>query len=352
MRTLTYTRVACAGGQESPTVDWYLQTTNTLSMALRVLLADESATIKKVIQITLQDFAVELRNVTVGTDVLSVAKSFRPDIIFIDILLQKKSGYEVCSELKASPEFANVPVVLLWNSFMDLDQEKLHLANADEKLEKPFDADSLRRLVMRFVPKLQSSPIAEHIATPDLDWSDSNQEKTKSFNISPAPTNDGVPDFLNDDEPEEFSPMSIQTVTKESVKEPTASIAKFKLNLPSEELGEFENPEASNDDESIDTSSFLWGNELKSDIEEEKESWQQKPIETPSEKIAAVTQSKPKDIHAPGSASHTLSEAEIEAMVLSQSREVIERLVKKIVPELAKEIIQKELERLTQDLEG
>ncbi|MCB0347753.1 MAG: response regulator [Bdellovibrionales bacterium] len=315
-------------------------------MALRVLLADESATIKKVIQITLQDFAVELRNVTVGTDVLSVAKSFKPDIIFVDILLQKKSGYEVCSELKASPDFANVPVILLWNSFMDLDQDKLNLANANEKLEKPFDAESLRRLVMRFVPKLQSSPIAEHISPPDLNWNEStNTTNTESKTQSSTETT-GVPDFLNDDEPEDFSPMSIQKISKE----PTSSIAKFKLDLPSEELGEFENPASTEEDASIDTSSFLWGNELKPEIEEEKETWQQKPTETSVDTQTVPQQSKVKETHSvPAS---PISETELEAIISSQSREVIERVVRKLVPEIAKEIIQKELERLTKDLEG
>jgi two-component system cell cycle response regulator len=319
-------------------------------MALRVLLADESATIKKVIQITLQDFAVELRNVTVGTDVLTVAQTFRPDIIFVDILLQKKSGYEVCNELKNHPEFANIPVILLWNSFMDLDQEKLSLANADEKLEKPFDADTLRRLVMRFVPKLQTSPIAEHIATPDLEWNESQPHHTPAATTQ---TGSNVPDFLSEDEHEEFAPMSIQKMSKEPMSEATRSIAKFKLDLPSEELGEFENPQSSEEDIAIDTSNFLWGNELPP---EEKENWQQKPIEQTapaSPKPAAATvapiiPNKPKETMA----SHSLSEAEIEALILSQSREVIERIARKLVPEIAKEIIQKELERLTKDLEA
>ena len=59
-------------------------------MALRVLLADESSTIKKVFQLALQDFAVEVRPVNIGVDVAMVAKNFKPDIIFADVMLQKK----------------------------------------------------------------------------------------------------------------------------------------------------------------------------------------------------------------------------------------------------------------------
>jgi len=50
-------------------------------MALRVLLADESSTIKKVMQLALSDFAVEVRSVPVGFDVLPVAQNFKPDIV-------------------------------------------------------------------------------------------------------------------------------------------------------------------------------------------------------------------------------------------------------------------------------
>ena len=68
-------------------------------MALRVLLADESSTIKKVMQLALQDFGVEVKSVPIGLDVSQAAKSFRPDIIFADVLLAKKSGYDVSAEL-------------------------------------------------------------------------------------------------------------------------------------------------------------------------------------------------------------------------------------------------------------
>ena len=78
-------------------------------MALRVLLADESTTIKKVVQLTLQDFDVDVRSVSVGLDVLSVTKTFKPDLIFADVLLAKRSGYEVCHDLKSDPETQKIP---------------------------------------------------------------------------------------------------------------------------------------------------------------------------------------------------------------------------------------------------
>lgn len=137
-------------------------------MALRVLLADESSTIKKVVQLTLQDFDVDVRSVSVGLDVLSVAKSFRPDVVMADVLLAKRSGYEICHDLKNDPETASIPVVLMWSGFMEIDEQKARLSGADRRIEKPFDPSSLRNIVKELVQKTQSNPVSSYVQFPPL----------------------------------------------------------------------------------------------------------------------------------------------------------------------------------------
>jgi CheY-like chemotaxis protein len=132
-------------------------------MALRVLLADESTTIKKVMQLALQDFAVEVKSVHAGIDVLDVARSYQPDIIFADVLLQKKNGYEVCASLKNDRELTKIPVVLMWSSFMDLDEASANSCGAEARLEKPFDVETLRKLVLELVPKTRSQRLAHFL---------------------------------------------------------------------------------------------------------------------------------------------------------------------------------------------
>ena len=135
-------------------------------MALRVLLADESSTIKKVMQLALQDFAVEVKSVQSGMDVLAVAKQFQPDIVFADILLHKKNGYEVSQELKQDPYLKSLPVVLMWSSFMEMDETSFRTSGATARLEKPFDVETLRNLVMQNVPKTKSNPISGFLSFP------------------------------------------------------------------------------------------------------------------------------------------------------------------------------------------
>jgi two-component system, cell cycle response regulator len=137
-------------------------------MALRVLLADESSTIKKVIQLSLQDFGVDVKSVTVGLDVLSVAKTYRPDVILADVLLAKRSGYEVCHDIKSDHETQNIPVVLMWSGFMEIDEQKARLCGADRRLEKPFDAAALRQIVQELVSRSQNNPASSFLQFPTL----------------------------------------------------------------------------------------------------------------------------------------------------------------------------------------
>ena len=132
-------------------------------MALRVLLADESTTIKKVMQLALQDFSVEVKAVHSGVDVLEVARTYVPDLIFADVLLQKKNGYEVAAMIKNDKELGKIPVVLMWSSFMDLDDVMARSCGAEARLEKPFDVETLRKLVLELVPKTRSQRLAHFL---------------------------------------------------------------------------------------------------------------------------------------------------------------------------------------------
>lgn len=144
-------------------------------MALRVLLADESSTIKKVMQVALEEFGVDVKSVPVGLDVVQTSLEFKPDIIFADILLSKKNGYEVCQLLKSNSQLSSVPVVLMWSGFMDLDHQKFTESKANSSLEKPFDSETLKTLVTSLVPKLsgnQITPFLQFNERPDFtqDW--------------------------------------------------------------------------------------------------------------------------------------------------------------------------------------
>jgi CheY-like chemotaxis protein len=112
-------------------------------MAKKILLADDSITIQKVIELTFSDEDFDV--VTVGNGRLALEKlaEVRPDIVLCDIIMPEKDGYEVCQHIKANEAFAHVPVLLLTGAFEPFDQEKAVQVGSDGFLAKPFEPETL-----------------------------------------------------------------------------------------------------------------------------------------------------------------------------------------------------------------
>jgi two-component system, cell cycle response regulator len=144
-------------------------------MSVKVLLADESTTIKKAFQLALSEFSAEIKSVPSGLDVLSVSEEFKPDIVFADVLLTKKSGYEVCKELKNHTTLNTVPVILMWSSFMEFDTGLAESSGYTDKIEKPFDAQAIKDKISLYVNKAKNHPLLDMIQPaqlPDFEESD------------------------------------------------------------------------------------------------------------------------------------------------------------------------------------
>lgn len=171
-------------------------------MSLRILLADESSTIKKAFEIGLNSFGAEIKNVQHGIDVLEVAEHFNPDIIFADILISKMNGYEVCAQIKQHKKLGSTPVVLMWSGFMDIDEDKYFTCQADGKLEKPFSADQLMSLIQTLVPKqLGRNTDETHSMTPSFEASEdlppplpkntkTPESQARHLSVAKSPTDD------------------------------------------------------------------------------------------------------------------------------------------------------------------
>lgn len=116
-------------------------------MAKVILLADDSATIQKVVRISLHGEGYELITVDNGIDALKTARNIKPDLIFADITMPGMDGYELCREIRLDRELKNVPVILLAGNFEKLDEDKNKAAGADGVLNKPFtSADFLKKI--------------------------------------------------------------------------------------------------------------------------------------------------------------------------------------------------------------
>ena len=112
-------------------------------MGKKILLADDSITIQKVIELTFSDEDFEV--VTVGNGRLAIEKvqEVRPDVVLCDVIMPEKDGYEVCDFIKKSPNFSATPVLLLTGAFEPFDQERAARVGCDGFLAKPFEPDTL-----------------------------------------------------------------------------------------------------------------------------------------------------------------------------------------------------------------
>lgn len=130
-------------------------------MGRKILLADDSITIQKVVNLTFSDEGIEV--ITVGNGELAVRKmnEVRPDIVLADVYMPGKTGYEVCEFVKTNPQFAHIPVLLLVGAFEPFDPAEANRVKADGHLTKPFES---RALVATVSKLLASAPPAPPIA--------------------------------------------------------------------------------------------------------------------------------------------------------------------------------------------
>jgi CheY-like chemotaxis protein len=112
-------------------------------MGKKILLADDSITIQKVIELTFSDEDFEV--VTVGNGRLAVDRvaEVRPDVVLCDIIMPEKDGYEVCDYIKKNPALSHIPVLLLTGAFEPFDQERANRVGCDGFLAKPFEPQTL-----------------------------------------------------------------------------------------------------------------------------------------------------------------------------------------------------------------
>jgi CheY-like chemotaxis protein len=112
-------------------------------MAKKILLADDSITIQKVVELTFSDGDFEVVAVNNGARAIQQLQESRPDIILSDIIMPEKNGYEVCEFVKSHPAYKTIPVVLLTGTFEPFDPDRAERAGCDAVVTKPFESQSL-----------------------------------------------------------------------------------------------------------------------------------------------------------------------------------------------------------------
>ena len=119
-----------------------------------LLLADDSVTIQRVIELTFADEDINVVAVSDGDQAIERLNASPPDIVLADIGMPGRNGYEVAQYIKQTPSLAHIPVVLLTGAFEPVDQARAAEAGCDGVLAKPFEP----QLVIGRVKELLARP--------------------------------------------------------------------------------------------------------------------------------------------------------------------------------------------------
>jgi twitching motility two-component system response regulator PilG len=118
--------------------------------ALKVLVVDDSNTIRRSAEIFLKQGGHEVLLADDGFDALSKINDYAPDLVFCDILMPRLDGYQTCAIIKRNARFATIPVVMLSSKDGVFDKARGRMVGSQDYLTKPFTKDQLLQAVQQF----------------------------------------------------------------------------------------------------------------------------------------------------------------------------------------------------------
>tara|TARA_B110000014_G_C20109358_1_gene584081 strand:- start:563 stop:1288 length:726 start_codon:yes stop_codon:yes gene_type:complete len=132
-------------------------------MPHKLLLADDSVTIQRVVQLTFVDEDIEVVTIGDGSQIVDAIRKETPDIVLVDVNMPNKNGYEVAAFVKSGSTH-NVPVVLLAGAFEPVNEAQAKEAGCDGVLVKPFEPNQVIEKVKELLdsrPSTDSARVVE-----------------------------------------------------------------------------------------------------------------------------------------------------------------------------------------------
>ncbi len=121
-------------------------------MRRKILLADDSPTIQRLVKQTFEDGEFDIVPVSNGEAAIKKFEEIRPSVVLADIYMPGKNGYEVCAYVRNHPTMSSIPVVLLVGAFDAFDEGTARMAGATANITKPFEPSALVELVHSVLP--------------------------------------------------------------------------------------------------------------------------------------------------------------------------------------------------------
>ncbi len=323
-------------------------------MSKKILLADDSITIQKVISITFASEDYDLIIVGDGDTAVAKIKEVKPDLVIADVAMPGKNGYEVCELIKKEPGLRHIPVLLLSGTFEPLNEKEAQRVKADDHIVKPFESQELIEKVKNL---LAMPPAAAPV--------EAEAEKTITMEAkAPLPTDIWeVGDFMGTEEaeapakgaaaPEIWGVDFFDEPVKEVPQKPKVEEEFIELELNEEELqpAEAAKPAPPPPPKLVET--FKAAPEIKLRAPQPPPVPKAPPIPTPPP-VQEVVSRIPEKVEAKikETAKEEMSELgavpkdKLEEVIRKVSREVIEEIAWEVIPDMAEEMIKEEIRKI------
>ncbi len=160
-------------------------------MPKTLLLADDSVTIQRVIELTFAHEDVRVVSVSDGRRAVQWLEGEWPDIVLADVDVPEVDGYEIAEHVKTSPRLKDVPVVLLAGAFEPVDQDRVQAIGCDGVLVKPFEPQQLISRVKELLDGRVEQPVAA--GGDRMEFVREQARREESATVTPFPVPGGGP---------------------------------------------------------------------------------------------------------------------------------------------------------------
>lgn len=117
----------------------------------KILIADDSIVEIKILESILDPTGHQIVATRDGEEAERIAREFCPDLIFLDVVMPKKNGFQVCRDLRHDPVFKTTPIILLTSKSQDSDKFWGKQQGATEYVTKPYEAEQILEILSKYL---------------------------------------------------------------------------------------------------------------------------------------------------------------------------------------------------------
>lgn len=312
-------------------------------MTARILVADDSATMQKVIEFTLGREDVELVQAHSGDEAMQKAREAKPDLMLIDHSMPGQSGPELCGAIRQDPQLKNVPIILMTGSG-NVDEAAARQAGATDVVSKPFESQVLIEKVKELLLGAPAGVATEE--TPFILDSQEQEEEMKTEEIK-VPAGLSVDEAQDQMVPLEPSEESIPTYDLSSTEE---------IEVPMEQVLHEDAPPSPVFEIGIEDMAAAVGMGTAATGIRGEEPAEPVPSDPPAQQAPPASAGPvtiPPDMVE--TLAHQVSER-VAAHIVQELRadllQQIEKLLWEVVPDLAEQLLTQEIQRIRDLVEG